>query len=168
MRPRPSHAAVSSVGKHTARESEAPNVVRMGKSAWRAPTPDFGPGAARLPGLNLLSDIPLSARWARVRPGTSSPAGPGALTVCPARRRGDQPSLFELWLTGNHGRASARFSRSEKPGRTPGREHTATESQQRCNPHQRKRRDQRSRPTDETTEKLRPWPRRRAARCVSP
>jgi len=53
MRPRPSHAAVSSVGKHTARESEAPNVVRMGKSAWRAPTPDFGPGAARLPGLYL-------------------------------------------------------------------------------------------------------------------
>jgi hypothetical protein len=44
MRPTASHAAVSSVGKHTARESEAPNVVRMGKSAWRAPTPDFGPG----------------------------------------------------------------------------------------------------------------------------
>jgi len=45
---------MSGVGKHTARESEAPNVVRMGKSAWRAPTPDFGPGTARCPGLYLL------------------------------------------------------------------------------------------------------------------
>ena len=54
MRPIASHAAVSSVGKHTARESEAPNVVRMGKSAWRAPTPDFGPGSVRSPGLYLF------------------------------------------------------------------------------------------------------------------
>ena len=44
---------MSSVGKHTARESEAPNVVRMGKSAWRAPTPEFGPVTARWPGLFL-------------------------------------------------------------------------------------------------------------------
>jgi hypothetical protein len=54
MRPIASHAAMSSVGKHTARESEAPNVVRKGKSAWRAPTPDFGPGTARCPGLYLF------------------------------------------------------------------------------------------------------------------
>ncbi len=54
MRPIASHAAMSGVGKHTARESEAPNVVRMGKSVWRAPTPDFGPGTARCPGLYLI------------------------------------------------------------------------------------------------------------------
>jgi hypothetical protein len=35
---------MSSVGKHTARESEAPNVVRTGKSVWRAPTPEIWPG----------------------------------------------------------------------------------------------------------------------------
>ena len=51
MRPTASHAAVSSVGKHPARESEAPNAMRMEKSAWRAPTSDFGPGSARSPGL---------------------------------------------------------------------------------------------------------------------
>jgi hypothetical protein len=49
---------MSSVGKHTARESEAPNVVRMGKSAWRAPTPEFGPDPARGPG-----DLPLGRVW---------------------------------------------------------------------------------------------------------
>src|SRR6478736_5906428 len=67
MRPRASLAAMSSVGKHTARESEAPNVVRMGKSAWRAPTPEFGPDPARGPGLflNVESHFSLSAR----RPG---------------------------------------------------------------------------------------------------
>src|SRR6188768_96584 len=67
MRPRASLAAMSSVGKHTARESEAPNVVRMGKSAWRAPTPEFGPDPARGPGLflNIESHFSLSAR----RPG---------------------------------------------------------------------------------------------------
>jgi hypothetical protein len=54
MRPIASHAAMSGVGKHTARESEAPNAVRMGKSAWRAPTPDFGPGTVRCPGLYLF------------------------------------------------------------------------------------------------------------------
>ena len=61
MRPTASHAAVSSVGKHTARESEAPNAVRMGKSVWRAPTPDFGPGTARFPGLYLYIEAFVSA-----------------------------------------------------------------------------------------------------------
>ena len=51
MRSKSSHAAESGVGEHTARESEAPNSVRMGKSAWRTPTPKFGPGVARLRGL---------------------------------------------------------------------------------------------------------------------
>jgi hypothetical protein len=72
MRPIASHAAMSGVGKHTARESEAPNVVRMGKSAWRAPTPDFGPGIARCPGLYLLERTTLSARRAGFMPGTGS------------------------------------------------------------------------------------------------
>jgi hypothetical protein len=58
MRSIASHAAMSGVGKHTARESEAPNVVRMGKSAWRAPTPDFGPGTS-VPG--PLSFMPRGA-----------------------------------------------------------------------------------------------------------
>ena len=51
MRPRHPHAAESGVGKHTARESEAPNSVSLGKSAWRTPTPKFGPGTARSRGL---------------------------------------------------------------------------------------------------------------------
>ena len=51
MRPKHPPAAGSGVGEHTARESEAPNRVPSGKSAWRTPTPKFGPGAARLRGL---------------------------------------------------------------------------------------------------------------------
>ena len=51
MRPKHPHAAESGVGKHTARESEAPNSVPLGKSAWRTPTPKFGPGTARSRGL---------------------------------------------------------------------------------------------------------------------
>lgn len=51
MRSKSSHAAESGVGEHTARESEAPNSVRMGKSAWRTPTPKFGPGVSTLRGL---------------------------------------------------------------------------------------------------------------------
>ena len=51
MRPKHLHAAESGVGKHKARESEAPNNVPSGKSAWRTPTPKFGPGTARFRGL---------------------------------------------------------------------------------------------------------------------
>ena len=51
MRPRSSHAAKSGVGEHTARESESAQCVRLGKRAWRAPTPKFGPGTARFRGL---------------------------------------------------------------------------------------------------------------------
>ena len=76
MRPTASHAAVSSVGKHTARESEAPNAVRMEKSAWRAPTSDFGPGSARNPG-HYFPGKTLSARWAQ--------------TLCP------EPALARAW-----------------------------------------------------------------------
>ena len=76
MRPTTSLAAVSSVGKHTARESEAPNAVRMEKSAWRAPTSDFGPGSARNPG-HYFPGKTLSARWAQ--------------TLCP------EPALARAW-----------------------------------------------------------------------
>src|SRR6187401_47236 len=69
MRPRASLAAMSSVGKHTARESEAPNVVRMGKSAWRAPTPEFGPDPARGPGLFLNVENHFSLSVRRTGPG---------------------------------------------------------------------------------------------------
>jgi len=51
MRSKTSHAAKSGVGEHTARESESAQCVPMGKSAWRAPTPEFGPGTARFRGL---------------------------------------------------------------------------------------------------------------------
>jgi|GEM_PF-4279217 len=51
MRPKHPHAAESGVGEHKARESEAPNIVPLGKSAWRTPTPKFGPGTARFRGL---------------------------------------------------------------------------------------------------------------------
>src|SRR6478735_9014235 len=76
MRPRASLAAMSSVGKHTARESEAPNVVRMGKSAWRAPTPEFGPDPARGPGLflNIESHFSLSARRSGLGPEPTYPS----------------------------------------------------------------------------------------------
>jgi hypothetical protein len=56
MRPKHPLAAESGVGKHTARESEAPNSVPSGKSAWRTPTPKFGPGTARFRGL-IVSKI---------------------------------------------------------------------------------------------------------------
>jgi len=65
MRPIAPLAAVSGVRKHTARESEAPNDVRMGKSAWRAPTPNIWPGSRKAPGLYINTDSPLSARRAR-------------------------------------------------------------------------------------------------------
>ena len=55
MRPKHPHAAESGVGKHTARESEAPNCVPSGKSAWRTPTPKFGPGTARFRGLIVFA-----------------------------------------------------------------------------------------------------------------
>ena len=87
MRPRSSLAARSSVGKHTARESEAPNVVRMGKSAWRAPTPEFGPDPARGPGLflNIENHFSLSARR----------AGPGPEPTYPSRiRRADLSEML--------------------------------------------------------------------------
>lgn len=83
MRPIASHAAVSSVGKHTARESEAPNAVRMGKSAWRAPTPDFGPGTARCPGLYLFR-LTLSARWIWLEARNRLQPKSGALTIFPS------------------------------------------------------------------------------------
>lgn len=71
MRPRHPHAAESGVGEHTARESEAPNSVPMGKSAWRTPTPKFGPGTARFRGLIVFRDrrssesgtLPTSTPW---------------------------------------------------------------------------------------------------------
>ena len=84
MRPIASHAAMSSVGKHTARESEAPNVVRMGKSAWRAPTPRFWPGSARSVAYcpYLLERISRFQRvGARHGPEPTASARPGALTV---------------------------------------------------------------------------------------
>ena len=43
MRSKTSHAAKSGVGEHTARESESAQCVPMGKSAWRAPTPNLAP-----------------------------------------------------------------------------------------------------------------------------
>ena len=64
MRPKHPHAAESGVGKHTARESEAPNCVPSGKSAWRTPTPKFGPGTARFRGLivfRLMRSVPHAA-----------------------------------------------------------------------------------------------------------
>ncbi len=57
MRPKPPHAAESGVGKHKARESEAPNIVPSGKSAWRTPTPKFGPGTARFRGLIVFGGM---------------------------------------------------------------------------------------------------------------
>jgi hypothetical protein len=54
MRSKTSHAAKSGVGEHTARESESAQRCATGKSAWRAPTPNFGPGAARLRGQMLF------------------------------------------------------------------------------------------------------------------
>ena len=54
MRPKHLHAAESGVGNHKARESEAPNNVPSGKSAWRTPTPKFGPGTERFRGLIVL------------------------------------------------------------------------------------------------------------------
>ena len=62
MRPRHPHAAESGVGKHTARESEAPNGVPSGKSAWRTPTPKFGPGTARFRGLIVFGLESLASR----------------------------------------------------------------------------------------------------------
>ena len=56
MRPKHPHAAESGVGEHKARESEAPNIVPMGKSAWRTPTPKFGPGTERFRGLIVFGD----------------------------------------------------------------------------------------------------------------
>ena len=65
MRPRHPHAAESGVGKHTARESEAPNSVSLGKSAWRTPTPKFGPGTARSRGLIVFRIHELASRKGR-------------------------------------------------------------------------------------------------------
>ena len=75
MRPIASHAAVSGVGKHTARESEAPNVVRMGKSAWRAPTPDIGPGTS-VPGPLSLVNTLCQRVGPSFMPGTGFSPGP--------------------------------------------------------------------------------------------
>src|SRR6478609_164025 len=95
MRPRASLAAMSSVGKHTARESEAPNVVRMGKSAWRAPTPEFGPDPARGPGLfpYIESHFSLSARRSGPGPEPTYPSqGRRAdLSDCGHHRGGARP-----------------------------------------------------------------------------
>lgn len=63
MRPRHPHAAESGVGEHTARESEAPNSVPTGKSAWRTPTPKFGPGTARFRGLTFFRRSRLHMRY---------------------------------------------------------------------------------------------------------
>ena len=54
MRSRTSHAAKSGVGEHKARESESAQHCATGKSAWRAPTPKFGPGTERFRGLIFL------------------------------------------------------------------------------------------------------------------
>jgi len=62
MRPKHPHAAESGVGEHTARESEAPNSVPLGKSAWRTPTPKFGPGTERFRGLIVFADSDARAR----------------------------------------------------------------------------------------------------------
>lgn len=56
MRSRTSHAAKSGVGEHRARESESAQRCATGKSAWRAPTPKFGPGTARFRGLIVFGD----------------------------------------------------------------------------------------------------------------
>jgi hypothetical protein len=56
MRPKHPHAAESGVGEHTARESERAQCVPSGKSAWRTPTPKFGPGTARSRGLIFYID----------------------------------------------------------------------------------------------------------------
>jgi hypothetical protein len=93
MRPTASHAAMSSVGKHTARESEAPNVVRMGKSAWRAPTPEFGQDPARGPGLFLSIENHFSLSVRR--------AGPGPEPTYPSRvRRADLSGTIRIALEG--------------------------------------------------------------------
>ena len=73
MRPIASLAAMSGVGKHTARESEAPNDVRMGKSAWRAPTPNIWPGSRKAPGLYIKHLVQfVSASGLSFMPGTGS------------------------------------------------------------------------------------------------
>jgi len=80
MRSKSSHAAESGVGEHTARESEAPNSVRMGKSAWRTPTPKFGPGVSTLRGLLVF----MWAEVGRVRdnaPYPHSPYGNSSVTT---------------------------------------------------------------------------------------
>jgi len=64
MRPKHPHAAESGVGKYTARESEAPNCVPSGKSAWRTPTPKFGPGTARFRGLIVFEMAVRGLRFA--------------------------------------------------------------------------------------------------------
>ena len=67
MRSKTSHAAKSGVGEHTARESESAQCVPMGKSAWRAPTPEFGPGTARFRGLIRFKGPPARADRAAPR-----------------------------------------------------------------------------------------------------
>ena len=74
MRPKPPHAAGSGVGKHKARESEAPNIVPSGKSAWRTPTPKFGPGTARFRGLIVFADR-FTVVWTRAGHGRHGYAG---------------------------------------------------------------------------------------------
>ncbi|MDQ5978987.1 MAG: hypothetical protein QG602_1961 [Verrucomicrobiota bacterium] len=66
MRPKAAPAAQSGVGEHTARESEAPNVVRLGKSAWRAPTPKIRPGHRKVAGPFCFYRDSFSARRAGV------------------------------------------------------------------------------------------------------
>lgn len=51
MRPRPSLAAKNGVGDPAASLTLGAQCRRSGKRAWRTPTPQFGPGTARFPGL---------------------------------------------------------------------------------------------------------------------
>src|SRR4051812_40195435 len=98
MRPRAAHAALSGVGEHTARESERAQCVPMGKSAWRAPTPKFGPGTARFRGLIVFARDDFEAFPSALfshgfscgrggSPGPKTPVPPlSVLTMRPPRR----------------------------------------------------------------------------------